>query len=322
MKILVTGGLGVNGCWVTRRLLESGHEPVVLDVRDDRSLLRDVATDFEFVQADITDTAAMPEILKSRRIERICHLAAIYPDACDENPMQGFRINALATVNLLEAARQTGIRRFIYTSSVGTLAPVAPDQAGHPVDESHPADPSGSPGVYGATKVASELMGQNYQRLFGLEFAALRFSSIFGPGKVNPRLGNANMSVWGRIVSSALAGQPVKLPGGADEQHDVVYARDVAQSVVLACLAEKLPHNVYHIGAGRSYSLAELCERVKLALPDAKIELGNAGSGRKFPPWVMDISRAQRDLNYQPEFAPERAILDWREWAQKLGLTG
>ena len=71
MRVLVTGGLGVNGCWVTRDLLEMGHEPIVFDNRPDFTLLRDVSRDFPFVQGDITDLDQLVSVCRDHQIERI-----------------------------------------------------------------------------------------------------------------------------------------------------------------------------------------------------------------------------------------------------------
>ena len=105
MNILVTGGLGVNGCWATRQLLEMGHQPIVLDNRPDFSLVSDIADNVPVVIGDIQDLATITRTVKDHHVQRICHLAAVYPDAADANPLLRFQVNAMATVQLLEAAR-------------------------------------------------------------------------------------------------------------------------------------------------------------------------------------------------------------------------
>ena len=321
MNILVTGGLGVNGCWVTRQLLEMGHRVIVLDNRADFSLLSDIARDFEFVEADILDFDRIAAALKKGSVEAICHLAAIYPEACDVNPLAGFRINAMSTVQILEAARITGVRRLVFTSSIATLAPILTRSKGEAlcVDEDYPACP-GDSGVYGATKLASELMGQNYRRLFGLEFAALRYAPIYGPGKLAPRHGDASMFVLPRIIVNALAGIPTKLESPGDQLLDMTYARDVGDSVVRACVAEKLPSSIYHIGAGRTYTMREFCDEVRSVIPGASIELAPDARELAAPTWQFDISRARRELGYEPRFPPALAVRDWLAWNARLGI--
>ena len=129
MRILVTGGLGVNGCWVTRDLLTMGHEPVVFDNRPDFTLLRDVSDEFAFVEGDITSLDQLDRACREHRIERICHLAAVYPDTADADPVLGFSVNALATVYVLEAAKSQRHRpRLLHEFDRRALA----DDAGAP----------------------------------------------------------------------------------------------------------------------------------------------------------------------------------------------
>ena len=324
MNILVTGGLGVNGCWVTRQLLKMGHQPIVLDNRPDFSLVSDIADDIPVVIGDIQDLATIISTLKDHHVQRICHLAAIYPDAADANPLLGFQVNAMATVQLLEAARIMEVERVVFTSSVAALSPVTEDYLfpeRKPVNEDYNAYPSEG-GVYGATKVASELMGLNYQRLYGIQFVALRFAPIYGPGKHAPRHGNINV-VWNRIVEHALQGDPLRFENGGDERHDMTYSRDVARSVVLGCFSTSLEHSIFHIGSGRSYTLRDFCERVKGVIPGTNIEVGpgrgDRGIGRGGP-WLFDISRAKKELGYEAQYDPTAAVQDWLHWLERLEL--
>ena len=322
MNILVTGGLGVNGCWVTRQLLEMGHNPVVFDVRPDFSLVSDIASEIEVVQGDVTDFAAILRALKDHRIERICHLAAIYPDAADENPVRGFQVNATTTVQILDAARIMGVDRVVFTSSLGALAPITQDYLvpeRKPINEDYPVWPTNS--VYGATKAASELMGLNYERLYGIKFIALRFAPIYGPGKHAPRHGNINV-LWNRIMEHAMLGEPMRFESGGDEPYDMTYSRDVAHSVVLGCLAPTPEHGVFHIGSGRSHTLREFVDGVKEVIPSARIEAGPGLSNGAGPggPWLFDTSRAWAELGYEAQYAPKEAVQDWLHWLERLDL--
>ena len=324
MNILVTGGLGVNGCWVTRELLEMGHQPIVLDNRPDFSLVSDITDDIAVVRGDIQDLATIVRTLKDYHVERICHLAAIYPDAADADPLLGFQINAMATVQLLEAARIMGVERVVFTSSVAALSPITEDYLfpkRKPITEDYAAYPTQG-GVYGATKVASELMGLNYQRLYGVQFVALRFAPIYGPGKHAPRHGNINV-VWNRIVEHALRGAPLRFETGGDALHDMTYSRDVARSVILGCFSTNLEHSIFHIGSGRGYTLREFCDRVKAVIPGANIEVELGRDERGFGPggpWLFDTSRAKKELGYEAQYDPTAALQDWLHWLERLDL--
>jgi UDP-glucose 4-epimerase len=326
MNILVTGGLGVNGCWVTRQLLETGHRPIVFDHRADFSLLSDIQDQIELVVGDVLDFPRIVKTIKDYRIERICHLAAMYPEPADANPLRGFEVNALATVYMLEAARLMDVDRVVYTSSYGALSIIGEKHrypTYEPVTEDHPAYPSHG-GVYGASKVASELMGHVYKNLYDLDFVALRFAAIFGPGKGDPRHGLMGYT-WSQMVENAMLGIPTRYERGGDEQQDMIYARDVAHSVILGCLASKssLSHQLFHIASGRGHTLRDFAAAVKQVFPEAEIEIGpgtnpRAGVGGLY--LVFDISRAQEELGYAPEFTLPEAVKDWVDWMCKLDL--
>ena len=324
MRILVTGGLGVNGCWVTRDLLTMGHEPVVFDNRPDFTLLRDVSDEFAFVQGDITSLEQLDSACKEHRIERICHLAAVYPDTADADPLLGFSVNALATVYVLEAAKRNGIDRVSFTSSIGALSRMTEEHLEPqivPVNEEFPAYPMSS--VYGAAKTASELMGIQYKRLFGIDFAAMRFAAIYGIGKGAERHGSHNM-IWGELIRSAIAGRPIVIPQDGDQRLDLTYARDVAQSVVKGCLVGSFEGHVFHIGSGRTYTLNDFADAIRKVIPGAQVEVGPGLDPRGMGPlayYSLDISRARRELGYEPQYPPEAAIRDWLEWTERLELT-
>ncbi|MQF87135.1 MAG: NAD(P)-dependent oxidoreductase [SAR202 cluster bacterium] len=323
MKILVTGGLGVNGCWVTRDLLAMGHEPVVFDARPDFSLLRDISDAFAFVNGDITSLEQLESVCREHKIERICHLAAVYPEAADYEPFTGFAINATATVNVLEAARRANCNRVIFTSSVGALSPMtAPhlEPEMKPVDEDFNAYPVNS--VYGATKVASELMGIQYKRLFNIDFAALRFAAIYGIGKGVSRHGSHNV-IWNTLIENAIAGKKTVIKQGGDQRLDFTYSRDVARSVTMACLADSFESHVFHIGSGKEYTMNDFVEGLKLAIPDADIEIGPGLDPREFGSsnyFRMDTRRAFEQFGYRAIYDPESAVKDWLQWIDRLEL--
>ena len=271
----------------------------------------------------MTDFATLLRALKDHHIERICHLAALYPDAADANPLRGFHINATATVQILEAARIMGLDRVVFTSSLGALSPLAAEHLGterKPINEDHPAYPTEF-GVYGSTKVASELMGLNYEQLFGIKFIALRFSVIYGPGKHASRHGTLKI-LWNRIMEHALREEPLRFDNGGDEPYDMVYSRDVAHSVVLGCLAASPEHSVFHIGGGHSHTLREFVDGVKEVIPRAPIEVGPGRADDLGPggPWIFDTTRAKAELGYEAQYPPREAIRDWLHWLDKLNL--
>jgi UDP-glucose 4-epimerase len=117
MNILVTGGLGVNGAWVTGKLVERGYRPVVLENRIDVSLVgEEIANQVELVEADVTELGALIRIFERHKIQRVVHMAALIT-GIQEELLKGFDVNAAGTVKVLEAAARTGVERVVFTSS-------------------------------------------------------------------------------------------------------------------------------------------------------------------------------------------------------------
>src|SRR5262249_8378748 len=137
-----------------------------------------------------------------------------------------------------------------------------------PVTEDHHPNPRS---VYDVTKVASEVMGLNYARAYGIGFVALRFANIYGPGKL-ARHGRG--SLHSKIIERALAGTPVRLPQGREQRADMIYVDDVAEGIALATLKDHVPHAAYNISTGRGETIVEFADAVKAVIPGADIEVG------------------------------------------------
>ncbi|MDP2619995.1 MAG: NAD-dependent epimerase/dehydratase family protein [Hyphomicrobiales bacterium] len=321
MQVLVTGGVGVIGAWVTRKLVERGLRPVVLDLRPDFSLVPDLEGQLDFVSADITDLDAVTRLLKERGIDRIAHLAVYMAPDMDEQPFRAFSINAQGTVSMLEAAQRTGVTRFVYASSRAVYGetPHGVGEPGYqPLGEEHPKHPIKA---YDVCKLTGEHMGQVYRNAFGLEFAALRFAGIYGPGK---QARHGKFSLRSRLVEDPFAGKPVRIPGGGDQLDDMIYVDDAAEGIVLATLADRLPHAAYNIASGRGQTLQDFAAAVRAAIPGADIEIGPGsnplGSDVHYYA-IYDITRAREDLGFEPRFDLTAGIRDYVKKLQRLRLA-
>lgn len=316
MNVLITGAFGINGVRVVRELLEEGHRPVIFDNRIDLSSFPDISDKLDIVLGDILDIGSIIRALKEYKITRIIHLAAIMPQEASDNPMKGFNVNALGTVNILEASRIMDIERVVFASAKAALGPIT-GEYGHPtykpVDESYCV---GRPNVYSAAKVASELMGFSYAKLYGLEFVALRFATIYGMGKAK---GGWGSSVVGDMIGNAMLGKPTEIPQGGDAKMDMLYVKDCGHSIVLACLNKKVPHNLYHIGAGNGHTLQELADCIKELYPNAIFKIGSGldlkGSAGQY--FVMDISLAKKELGYIPRYNLLEGVRDYAKEMKK-----
>ncbi len=322
MNILVTGGVGVIGVRVVRKLLARGMKPVVFDVRPDFSLMPDLVGRFDFVSGDITSLEAISAVLRERHIERIVHLAAYIDPDMARQAYRSFTINTGGTVNMLEAARLADIKRFVYASSRAVYGATPQGVGGpgyQPLTEDHEKRPVSA---YDVTKLAAEQMGRLYRDLHGIEFAALRFAGIYGPGK---QARHGKMSLRSRMVEDPVEGRPVRLEKGGEQLDDIIYVDDVAESLVLAALAARLNHEAYNIASGRGQTLRQFADAVRANVPGADIEVGPGLNPMGFDVHyyaIMDISRASADFGYAPRFGLVDGVRDYVESLRAMRAGG
>lgn len=164
--------------------------------------------------------------------------------------------------------------------------------------------------VYSASKIFSEQVAEHYRDAFKLPVLALRFATIFGPGK---QARHGGIGVLSRIVEGAVAGEGTVVPAATDAHDDLVYVRDVARSLVAACLVPTPRNWTFNIGSGQLTSLSDFCEivREEVAPVDFVLEPGQdyLGTGPVYP--FMDISRARAELGYEPAYSVREGIRDY-----------
>ena len=320
MKTLITGGTGVNGASTARLLVSGGERPLLLDNRVDPSLIADIADDVDVVTGDILDGAALKEVVAAHEVTHIVHMAALMPGPAEADPGRAIAIGVDGTLNVLEAARACDVRRVVYTSSNAFVGNIG-GKHGHPdfvpLDESLPPNPAD---LYGVTKVCSETLGHYYRRRYGVDFVALRYPSIYGPGKLAR---HGVLALYGKIIEDAMAGREVSIPRGGDQRNDAVYVGDVAHSVVLALRAEGLTHWTFNIGTGRGVTLRDFAGVLKRIYPEARIDIGpglDFRDGYKQSYCVFDIGKARQQLGYEPRYPLERGVEDYIESIGRLGL--
>lgn len=320
MNVLVTGGLGVNGAWVTRKLVGRGYRPVVLENRIDISLIgEEMAGQIDLIDADVTDCEALVRIFKERQINRVIHMAALITGIQDDI-MAGFDVNAGGSMNVLEAATRVGVERVVFTSSRAVYGNISgPNAHPHyqPITEDHPQRPFL---VYDVCKVASEGMGENYARMRGLQFVALRFSQIYGPGKLQR---HGPYGIFSRLVENPLAGKSLKIPRGGDQRDDLIYVDDVAEAIVLAVLHRRPSYSAYNISRGVGTTLHDFASAVRGVIPEAQIEIGPGldyhGLGANYC-GIMDNTRARDDLGFEPKFDLPSGVAHYIDAMRRLQL--
>ncbi|HET9122587.1 MAG TPA: NAD-dependent epimerase/dehydratase family protein [Acidiferrobacteraceae bacterium] len=257
MRVLVTGGAGFIGSHLVERLVEDGHHVRVLDNLSSgrRENLAAVFDRVDLMIGDIRDRGDVAYALRDR--EAVVHLAAVASvPASMADPAGTHETNFEGTLKLLDAARRSPVRRFLYASS----AAIYGDSAALPLREEVAPMPL-SP--YAADKLAGEFYLRFYTERFGLSTTAFRFFNIYGP-RQDPS--SPYSGVISRFLSAVMAGQPVRLFGDGRQTRDFVYVADVVEVLVAALSAMVPEFFAVNIGTGREQSLLSLVENLEQVL--------------------------------------------------------
>jgi len=225
-------------------------------------------------------------------------------------------INLTGTVNMLELARLFKIKKFLFASSGAVYGEVKdnPSELTHPL---HPSD------LYGASKVAGELIGQQYEHHYGLDFRSARLYFFFGPG----RLPSQQTELFKNLLGP-LEGLPgLKLEKGADQKLGFTYVKDIAYGTYLLYQAENLKHksvnqaeNLKHksvnISSEQPISFLQMVSLAqKYSDKPTQVEIG---PGKLFPRGeTLDISLAKEELGFYPQYTVEEGMREYARWVKK-----
>ena len=319
VNVLITGGMGVNGAATARLLVKEGLRPVLLDNRMDLSLIRDIKHRVDCVEADVCDPVGLERTVNDYQITHVAHLAALMPEPAEANPRLAIKVGIDGMVNVLEVARAKQIKRVVFTSSKAVYGEIDGEQGPpeyRPLRESyrkHPAD------LYGVIKLCCETTGGYYRETYGIEFIALRYVSIYGPGK---EARHGALSFYGQLIEKARRGEKWVILQGGDQPNDAVYVGDVARSIYLALQAKASDQWVFNIGTGRTWAPRDFLSAASKIFPDHQIELGAGPSnlGRSKQSYcVFDTSAAKQHLGYEPAYDVEQGVRDYIETLDVIG---
>ena len=288
MRILVTGGAGFIGSHVAEKLLELGHQVVVLD---DLSTGREenIPDGAKFVNGDITDRQLVSKLMGDTRFDVVNHHAAQMDIRSSvEDPSSDARVNILGTLNLLQSSIKTGVKKFMFASTGGA---VYGEQDRFPADEGHPTRPV-SP--YGISKLACEKYLFYYQVQYGLQAVIMRYANIYGP-RQNP-FGEAGVVA---IFSNKLArGEPVTINGDGLQTRDYVYVGDVVAANLLAL--DYAGSITFNIGTGIETDVVTLYKHLaEAAGTDLPAHRGPAKPGEQRRS-VISPQFAHESLGWEP----------------------
>ncbi len=295
MKILVTGGAGFIGSHVVDRLIEAGAEVVVLD--DLSSGAREVVNPrAHLYQGDICDPSVR-EIFEREHIDCLNHHAAqmnVRRSVAD--PVFDAHVNILGSLNLLQAAVATGVKKVVLASTGGAIYG---EQLSFPADETHPTCPL-SP--YGVAKLAVEKYLFCYEAAYGLPHVILRYANVYGP-RQNP---HGEAGVVAIFIQRLLDGEPAVINGDGEQTRDFVYVDDVVRANMLAVTTDL--HGIYNVGTGLETSVNTLYAHLATLIsssPPAQHAPAKLGEQRRS---VLAWGTLHARASWTPEVALEEGL--------------
>jgi UDP-glucuronate 4-epimerase len=319
MRILVTGGAGFIGSHLVEKLLALGHEVAILDDFNDfydpqikRANIVAVSRDAALHRIDLRDSAAVRALFHREKFGAIAHLAAragVRPSI--QNPQLYYDTNVEGTLHLLEAARMTGVERFIFASSSSVYG--ATDKV--PFCEDQRLIQTLSP--YGATKVAGEFLCSTYSHLYRMRVVALRYFTVYGPRQ------RPDLAIH-RFTQRIFVGRPIEQFGDGTTRRDYTYIDDIVQGTVAAFEYDGPLFDLFNLGESQTIQLKELISAVETALgKKAKInQLPEQPGDMRLT--CADISKAKKLLGYNPKTKFHDGLPRFVDWflktAQRLKM--
>ncbi|MBI4761691.1 MAG: NAD-dependent epimerase/dehydratase family protein [Chloroflexota bacterium] len=295
-KILVTGGAGFIGSHVVDLFIEKGYEVVILD---DLSTGRasNLNPRAKFYKMDIR-SPEVRSIFEAERPDYISHHAAqMDVRRSVAQPLFDADVNILGSINLIECAREFGVKHFVYISTGGAVYG-EPEYV--PCDEAHPINPICQ---YGASKHTVEHYLFMYHFNYGLNYTVLRYPNVYGP-RQDP---HGEAGVVAIFTGKMLAGEPVTINGDGEQTRDFVYVGDCAYANYLAVTVDHQP-GIYNIGWGRPTSVNDIFHTLaKVTGYPLQPNYGPAKVGETRHIY-LEAAKAKRDLGWTPTLSLEEGL--------------
>ncbi len=313
MKIVITGIAGFIGSHLGEKLISLGHEVIGIDnfdpfypkkFKESNLAVLKASGKFSFYEADIRNKESIKEIFNTSSIDLVVHLAAkagVRPSI--EHISDYYEVNINGTVNLLECMRAANVSKLVFASSSSVYG----NNEKVPFSESDFVDNPISP--YAATKKSGELLCHVYSSLYGFDITCLRFFTVFGP-RQRPDLA---IHKFTRLIDH---GKAIPFFGDGSTSRDYTYVEDIISGIL--CSIDRLKgYNVYNLGESRVIKLNELIIFIEKALNKKAILDKQPLQPGDVEKTFADISKAQRELGYNPQYDMETGIKQFIDWYKK-----
>ena len=291
MKIIVTGGAGFIGSHIVEQLLSINHEVVVVDNEYSDNENFHWRDDTYNINIDITDKALKNAFTN---VDYVFHLAAearIGPAI--ENPVNAVNINTLGTCNVLQCARDAGVKKVIYSStSSGYGLNPSPNVETQPDDCLNP---------YSVSKIGGEKLCKMYTDLYGLKTVIFRYFNVFGERA--PRKGQY-APVIGIFLRQLASGEKLTIVGDGEQRRDFIYVKDVARANIMAAISnadDEAYGQVYNVGSGKNYSVNDIASFISNDTINIPPRIGEARNS------LANIDKINKTFAWKPEVSVE----DW-----------
>ena len=318
MNILVTGGLGLIGHNVVRRLQAQGHTVSIIDTKTNYDIIPQEEIDHLIAQRsqgldltkyyclDIVNKWTMESCFSVDKPEIVIHMAS-FPrqKVVNAHPGRGSRTMSEGLLNLLDHSNTYGVRKFIYISSSMVYGDFKDD-----VKEDYECKPQGQ---YGILKLAGEWLVKDYTRRTDLVHTIIRPSAVYGPLDVEDR-------VISKFILRAMRGQPLQV-NGAQETLDFTYVDDAADGIVAAALSDNTDNKTYNITKSHSHSLLDAANLAVKVAGKGEIVVGNRDLD--FPSrGALNIDAARRDFGFDPKVDVEQGFQNYYDWLKNDAYFG
>src|SRR5438093_11674528 len=317
MGILVKGGAGFIGSHLVEKLLAAGHEVVILDDFNDfydpqikHTNIAGFAKNVTVCHVDLRDGAAVRNLFHRENVDAIAHLAAragVRPSI--QHPQLYYDTNVSGTLHLLDAARVTGVERFIFASSSSVYG------ASKTVPFSEDTQLTQTLSPYGATKIAGEFLCSTYSHLYQMRVVALRYFTVYGPRQ------RPDLAIH-QFTRRIYAGQPIDQFGDGTTRRDYTYIDDIIQGTMAALDYEAPLYDVFNLGESHTIKLKDLISAIEHALgKQAKIRQLPEQPG-DMPLTYADISKARKLLGYNPTTKLSEGLPKFIDWFLQSNSDG
>jgi len=311
MRILVTGGAGFIGSHMADRLLEEGHDVIIVD-NESTGRRSNVPAGAKYVQADVTHLDQLKPVF-ARGLDAVFHIVGqVSLIRSYSDPTLDLRTNVEGTINVLQLCLQSRVQRLLYASSMTVY--------GHTTVLPTPEDTACCPlSYYGITKYAAEryvhATAERVDLGFDFRVTSFRMYNVYGSRQA---LDNPYQGVLGIFIGNRLRGEPLTICGDGHQSRDFIYVDDVVDAWVFALTNPGTYGGVFNLGSGHRLSIRQLADHVLSAFDrscgnDTVVYApGRSGEQRHVQ---ADITRTRRVLGWDPKVPFAKGLVETVRWA-------